>query len=100
MPYSDEKLPKVDLDKIKSALSEGEEKTLNAEMDDLYGRLIPKTDNEINRKKLVHKLERLFNEKWPNANIQVHLFGSSGNLLCTDDSDGKLFGKILLNLVD
>lgn len=93
MPYSDEKLPKIDLDKIKSGLSEVEEKTLNAEMDDLYGRLLPKTDDEINRKKLVHKLEKLFNDRWPNANIQVRLFGSSGNLLCTEDSDGELFGR-------
>ncbi|KAK4227511.1 hypothetical protein QBC38DRAFT_190299 [Podospora fimiseda] len=87
MPYSDEKLPKVDVDKIKSRLSDEEEIKLKSEMDDLYGRLLPKTDDEIKRQKLVDKLESLFTGQWPNANIKVHLFGSSGNLLCTDDSD-------------
>ncbi|KAK3996387.1 hypothetical protein QBC44DRAFT_304351 [Cladorrhinum sp. PSN332] len=87
MPYSDEKLPRIDADKIKSRLSEDEENKLKSEMDDLYGRLLPKKDDEIKRQKLVHKLERLFTGQWPNANIRVHLFGSSGNLLCTDDSD-------------
>ncbi|KAK4168766.1 hypothetical protein QBC43DRAFT_284717 [Cladorrhinum sp. PSN259] len=87
MPYKDEKLPKIDADKIKTRLSEDEAQKLQAEMDELYGRLLPKEDDENKRQKLVHKLERLFNDRWPNANIQVHLFGSSGNLLSTDDSD-------------
>ena len=30
------------------------------------------------------------NERWPGYDIRVHVFGSSGNLLCTSDSDGMV----------
>lgn len=91
MPYNigTDKLEKVDPDKVKSKLSEDEEKKLEVEMRELYKRLLPTEQIEMNRQKLVSKLERLFNEEWPGHDIRVHLFGSSGNLLCSDDSDGK-----------
>lgn len=79
----------VDLDKIKSKLSEDEERKLTTDMRELYNRLLPTKDIEKNRQKLVHKLEKLFNDEWPGHDIRVHLFGSSGNLLCSDDSDGS-----------
>lgn len=90
MPYSlgTDRLEKVDLDKIKSKLSEEEEKRLEADMRELYNRLLPTKEIEANRQKLVQKLEKLFNDEWPGHDIRVHLFGSSGNLLCSDDSDG------------
>ncbi|KAK4119334.1 hypothetical protein N657DRAFT_581893 [Parathielavia appendiculata] len=89
MPYSlgTDKLEKVDLLKIKSKLSEEEERKLETDMRELYDRLLPTDAIEINRRKLVSKLEQLFNNEWPGHDIQVHLFGSSGNLLCSDDSD-------------
>ncbi|KAL1841057.1 hypothetical protein VTJ49DRAFT_7441 [Mycothermus thermophilus] len=73
--------------KLKSKLSEEEEKKLEADMRDLYSRLLPTEKIEQNRKRLVEKLEKLFNNEWPGHDIKVHLFGSSGNLLCSDDSD-------------
>ncbi|KAM7220631.1 hypothetical protein V8F06_004035 [Rhypophila decipiens] len=82
-----ERLEKVDLTKLPSRLSENDEKQLSTDIRELYDRLLPTKEVEINRKKLVQKLERLFNEEWPGHGIQVHLFGSSGNLLCSDDSD-------------
>ncbi|KAK4186411.1 hypothetical protein QBC35DRAFT_453287 [Podospora australis] len=89
MPYSlgADRLEKVDSEKIKSRLSEDEERRLQAEMDSLFQTLLPTEEVESNRKKLVSKLETLFNEEWPGHDIKVHLFGSSGNLLCSDDSD-------------
>ena len=91
MPYSigTDRLEKVDLAKLTSRLSEKEETTLTKDMQELYARLLPTKDVEINRKKLVRKLEQMFNDEWPGHNIQVHLFGSSGNKLCSDDSDGQ-----------
>lgn len=91
MNYSlgSDKLEAVDLDKIKSKLSEDEERKLTTDMRELYNRLLPTKDIEKNRQKLVHKLEKLFNDEWPGHDIRVHLFGSSGNLLCSDDSDGS-----------
>ncbi|KAK0632179.1 hypothetical protein B0T14DRAFT_490580 [Immersiella caudata] len=89
MPYSigTDRLEKVEPDKIKSALSEEDEGKLLSDIQDLYAKLLPTQEIEIKRKKLVQKLERLFNEEWPGHDIRVHLFGSSGNLLCSDDSD-------------
>nr|6YWP_A Chain A, CutA [Thermothielavioides terrestris NRRL 8126]6YWP_B Chain B, CutA [Thermothielavioides terrestris NRRL 8126] len=89
MPYSlgTDKLEKVDPDKIKSKLSEDVERKLETDMRELYDRLLPTEAIEVNRRELVSKLERLFNTEWPGHDIRVHLFGSSGNLLCSDDSD-------------
>ncbi|EHL00696.1 putative Poly(A) RNA polymerase cid11 [Glarea lozoyensis 74030] len=56
-------------------------------MRELYDRLLPTQQSEARRKELIVKLERLFNEEWPGHVIKVHVFGSSGNLLCTDESD-------------
>ncbi|OBR08596.1 Pap 25a associated domain family [Colletotrichum higginsianum IMI 349063] len=89
MPYSigSDKLERTSPDKIKSKLSEDEERKLTTDMRELYDRLTPTEKVEENRQKLVVKLEKIFNEEWPGNDIRVHLFGSSGNLLCSDDSD-------------
>jgi DNA polymerase sigma len=91
MPYSlgTDRLEKVDLSKVKSKLTEEEEQRLNADLLKLYKQLLPTKPIEGNRKKLVAKLEKLFNDKWPGRDIKVHLFGSSGNNTCSDDSDGR-----------
>lgn len=92
IPYSvgSERLERLDLRAVKSKLSEVEEKKLANDMSQIFDRLLPSESVEENRKRLVRKLERIFNEEWPGHDIRVHLFGSSGNLLCSDDSDGKL----------
>ncbi|KAK2058061.1 hypothetical protein LY76DRAFT_73006 [Colletotrichum caudatum] len=89
MPYSigSDKLERMSLDRVKSKLSEDEERKLTTDMRKLYDRLTPTEKVEENRQKLVVKLERIFNEEWPGNDIRVNLFGSSGNLLCSDDSD-------------
>ncbi|KAK4156784.1 hypothetical protein C8A00DRAFT_12297 [Chaetomidium leptoderma] len=89
MPYNlgTDRLEKVDLDKIKGKLSEEEEAKLETDIRELYSGLLPTDAIEINRRKLVNKLENLFNDEWPGHDIRVNLFGSSGNLLCSDDSD-------------
>ncbi|POS72623.1 PAP/25A associated domain family [Diaporthe helianthi] len=92
IPYSigSDRLDRVDLNKVKSSLSRDEELKLSTDMRELYDRLLPSAKVEENRKKLVQKLEQIFNEEWPGHEIRVHLFGSSGNLLCSDDSDGGM----------
>lgn len=92
MPYSlgTDKLEEVPKDRIKSKLSKDEERKLTTDMRELYDRLIPTQEVEKKRHKLVQKLEKLFNNEWPGHDIRVHLFGSSGNLLCSDDSDGTV----------
>jgi DNA polymerase sigma len=90
MPYSigSERLEKLDAADVKSKLSEDEERKLSTDMRELYDRLLPTADVENKKEKLVRKLEKLFNDEWPGHDIQVHMFGSTGNLLCTDTSDG------------
>ncbi|KAI8958139.1 hypothetical protein F5Y11DRAFT_52885 [Daldinia sp. FL1419] len=89
IPYSigTDLLEKVDLQAIKSKLSEDDERKLTTDMRELYDRLQPTEKVEVKRRMLVQKLEKLLNDAWPGHDIRVHLFGSSGNLLCSDDSD-------------
>ena len=91
MPYSlgAERLEGLIPADVKSKLSEDEERKLTTDMRELYDRLLPTPQGETKRKRLVEKLEQLFNSEWPMHEIKVHVFGSSGNLLCTDESDGK-----------
>jgi DNA polymerase sigma len=88
MPYTDGRPEKLDPANVKSKLSEDEERILSTDMRELYDRLLPTAESEKKREKLVQKLENLFNTAWPGKNTRVHVFGSSGNLLCTDESDG------------
>jgi DNA polymerase sigma len=90
MPYSggSERLERLDLRTVKAKLTEDEERKLTTDMRELYDRLLPTSGVEENRKKLVKKLEKIFNDEWPGHDIRAHPFGSSGNLLCSDDSDG------------
>ncbi|KAM0432202.1 hypothetical protein ACHAPT_004738 [Fusarium lateritium] len=89
IPYSvgNDRLEKLDLQTVKSKLTEDEERKLATDMREVFDRLLPTDAVEENRKKLVLKLEKIFNDEWPGHDIRVHLFGSSGNLLCSDDSD-------------
>ncbi|KAI1436406.1 hypothetical protein GGR50DRAFT_232651 [Xylaria sp. CBS 124048] len=89
IPYNigTDPLEKVDLNNVKNKLSEDDERKLTTDMRELYDRLQPTEAVETKRQKLVQKLEKLLNDTWPGHDIRVHLFGSSGNLLCSDDSD-------------
>lgn len=73
--------------KPKAALEPHEEDKLSGDMRELYDRLLPSDESERNRVELVKKLERIFQEEWPGSDIKVSVFGSSGNLLSSSDSD-------------
>lgn len=90
IPYSvgDEKLEKIPLGSIKGKLTADEENKLGKHMQEVFDRLVPSEKVEEKRKQLVQKLETIFSEEWPGHDIRAHLFGSSGNLLCSDDADG------------
>ena len=74
-------MPKKYLDPV-------EEGKLSGDMRELYDRLLPSQESEDRRARFVQKLEKILNDRWPGNNIRVHVFGSSGNLLCTEDADG------------
>ena len=90
MPYSlgSDKLDQLKPSNIKTKLSADEEKRLTADMEKLYAELLPTEESEAKRQRFVQKLEHMLNTEWPGHDIKVHVFGSSGNLLCTDESDG------------
>ena len=73
----------------KKYLNPTEEEKLSADMRELYSRLLPTTESEKRRAAFVDKLETILNNQWPGNDIRAHVFGSSGNLLCTSDSDGR-----------
>ncbi|KAI9641640.1 hypothetical protein NHQ30_009494 [Ciborinia camelliae] len=83
----DDRLEQLKDSDVKSKLSEDEERKLSTDMRELYDRLLPTAETDDRRRKLVLKLEDMFNNEWPGHDIRVHVFGSSGNLLCTDESD-------------
>lgn len=75
---------------LKERLDPTEEQKLSADIMDLYDRLLPSAESDDRRRQLVRKLEKLFNDQWPGHEIKAHVFGSSGNKLCSSDSDGRL----------
>ncbi|GAP87151.2 putative poly RNA polymerase cid13 [Rosellinia necatrix] len=89
IPYNigTDPLQKLDLGSVRSKLSEDDERKLTTDMRELYDRLRPTDAIEAKRQRLVQKLEKLLNDAWPGHDIGVHLFGSSKNQLCSDDSD-------------
>ncbi|KAF2085288.1 Nucleotidyltransferase, partial [Saccharata proteae CBS 121410] len=74
-------------EKPKVSLDPHEDKKLSGDMRELYDRILPSKESEERRRKLVEKLERLLRDQWPGNEFKVHVFGSSGNLLCTTESD-------------
>jgi len=79
----------------KKFLNPSEEEKVSGDMRELYDRILPSKRSDENRKAFVQKLERILNEQWPRNDIKVHVFGSSGNMLCTSDSDGEGYSTLL-----
>ena len=73
----------------KKVLSIDEENRLTGDMKVLYKEILPSAESDTRRARFIKKLEKILNDQWPGNDIQVHVFGSSGNLLCTSDSDGE-----------
>ena len=76
---------------LKERLPPEEENKLTEEMLKVYHQLLPSSESETRRRKFVRKLEDLLNRQWPGSKIKVHVFGSSGNKLCSSDSDGAFY---------
>jgi len=71
----------------KRTLEPDEADKLSGDMRELYDRLLPSEESEGRRGKLIKKLEKILNDEWPGNDIRVNVFGSSGNLLSSSDSD-------------
>ena len=71
----------------KKTLEPDEADKLSGDMRELYDRLLPSEESEGRRTTLVKKLEKILNDEWPGNSIRVNVFGSSGNLLSSSESD-------------
>ena len=102
MAYSRRRIPySVGGDKLEKAsampkkfLNPADEDKLSGDMRELYDRLYPSPESDRRRSQFLEKLARILNEQWPGNDIKVHVFGSSGNLLCTDESDGNKVPRV------
>ncbi|EGD89475.2 uncharacterized protein TERG_05716 [Trichophyton rubrum CBS 118892] len=72
---------------LKEKLEPEKEVKLSRDIKELYQKLLPSPESEERRVKFVRKLEKLLDTQWPGNEIKVNVFGSSGNKLCTSDSD-------------
>lgn len=72
----------------KEKLEAHEEQKLNSELEALFQILEPSQENLAQRERMITKLRHLLDEELPDKNVQVSMFGSSGNLLWTRKSDG------------
>jgi DNA polymerase sigma len=73
----------------KQTLTPEEDQNLTKQIQTLYEKLLPTADSDDRRKKFIKKLERILKKEWPGIAFTVDVFGSSGNMLCTTDSDGR-----------
>ncbi|KAF2002394.1 hypothetical protein P154DRAFT_138325 [Amniculicola lignicola CBS 123094] len=87
MPYVSSDILENPKEEPKKALDPQEEDKLSGDMRELYDRLLPTEESTNRRIALVKKLENILRTEWPGAEFKVHVFGSSGNLLCTSESD-------------
>ena len=76
------------LEAPKGQLSVEEDVALTDKMREMYRWLLPSEESEKRRQQLVAKIEDILRGEWPGEAFKAHIFGSSGNMLCTSDSDG------------
>ncbi|PVI05027.1 hypothetical protein DM02DRAFT_517753 [Periconia macrospinosa] len=74
-------------DEPKLALDPQEDDKLTGDMRAMYDRLQPSKENTQRRDELVAKLQRILETEFPGNEFKVHVFGSSGNMLYTSESD-------------
>ncbi|OCK77097.1 hypothetical protein K432DRAFT_418835 [Lepidopterella palustris CBS 459.81] len=87
IPYTSSDTLEKAKEEPKKALDSHEDEKLSGDIRELYDRLLPTPESEERRVKFVQKLEDILHSEWPGSEFKVHVFGSSGNLLCTSESD-------------
>lgn len=88
MPYESSEILEQAKDELKKSLDPHEDNKLSGDMRELYDRLQPSDDNTRKRDRFVRKVQHILETEFPGNLSKVHVFGSSGNMLYTTDSDG------------
>ena len=88
MPYQSDEILESAKEEPKKTLDPNEEDKLSGDMRELYDRLQPNQHDTDIRDKFVKKVHRILETEFPGTEFKVHVFGSSGNMLWTAESDG------------
>ena len=89
MPYESSDILDQPKEEPKKTLDPHEHNKLTGDMRELYDRLQPSGENTRKRDRFVQKVEHILETEFPGNLSKVHVFGSSGNMLYTTDSEGK-----------
>ncbi|KAJ4986147.1 pap 25a associated domain family [Stagonosporopsis vannaccii] len=87
MPYESSDILEQAKEEPKKALNPHEDDKLSGDMRELYDRLQPSLENTRKRDRFVQKVQHILETEFPGNLSKVHVFGSSGNMLYTTDSD-------------
>lgn len=89
VPYHSSDILEKVKEEPKKTLDPNEDDKLSGDMRELYDRLKPTPKNTAVRNQFVEKVQRILETEFPGNEFTVSIFGSSGNLLWTAESDGK-----------
>ena len=95
MPYESSDLLDKAKEELKKTMDPHEDDKLSGDMRELYDRLQPSLENTQKRDRFVQKVQHILESEFPGNLSKVHVFGSSGNMLYTTDSDGEATGRLL-----
>ncbi|KZM18964.1 nucleotidyltransferase [Ascochyta rabiei] len=87
MPYESSDILDKAKEEPKKTLDPHEDDKLSGDMRELYDRLQPSLENTRKRDRFVQKVQHMLEKEFPGNLSKVHVFGSSGNMLYTTDSD-------------
>jgi len=88
MPYQSDEILERAKEEPKKSLDPHEDDKLSGDMRELYDRLEPKQEDTHIRERFIKKMQGILETEFPGTKIMVHVFGSSGNMLWTSESDG------------
>jgi DNA polymerase sigma len=88
MGYSSQDVLEPVIPEPKKTLDPHEDDKLSGDMRELYDRLQPSEENTKRRTRFVQKLQHILETEFPGEMFKVDVFGSSGNMLYTSESDG------------
>lgn len=77
----------------KHRLTHDEHNRLGNNIERVYHTLLPSQPGQGRREQVLEKLRRIIGDGFPGRDFGVQVFGSSGNLLFTDQSDGMGFWR-------
>ena len=89
VPYHSSDLLEPPTKEPPTALDPHQDGKLSGDMRELYDRLQPAVENTRRRDRFVRKVQAILETEFPGNDFRVHVFGSSGNMLYTSESDGK-----------